>query len=57
LLGFAKTLYDRVPEAYLFTITGADFSTGEGFSEAVSRRMDEMKTLIISQINSQILSH
>ncbi|HEX9652881.1 MAG TPA: hydrogenase maturation protease [bacterium] len=50
LLAFAKTLYGRVPEAHLFTITGEDFSTGEGFSEVVSKRVDELRQMIIGFI-------
>jgi hydrogenase maturation protease len=50
LLAFAKTFYGRVPEAYLLTITGADFSTGEGFSEAVSEQVDGLQESIVNSL-------
>jgi hydrogenase maturation protease len=37
LLGLAKELYGRVPEAYLLTIAGESFDTGETMSATVEK--------------------
>jgi hydrogenase maturation protease len=42
LLDLAESLYGRVPDAVLLTVTGADFGYGEGLSEQVKKARPQL---------------
>lgn len=48
LLGLAAVLYDRVPDAFLLTVPGEDFSHGEGLSATASRHCERARETLRS---------
>jgi len=50
LLALAAELFGVCPKAYLFSICGENFETGEELSETVSRRVPELKTMVRRRI-------
>lgn len=53
LLTYSQSVYGAAPEAFLVTITGAEFGYGEGLSETI----EAILPALISQIEKLLFSH